>query len=80
MKDVPEEHRRAEATPADPFESIQEILRIPFHLPEMRVGKDGYPAVDFEGLWEGRHGEILPARVTSGTPLAPHSSRLVSFP
>jgi hypothetical protein len=61
MKDVAEEDRRAEAAPQDPLESVQEILGILFHLPEMRVGKDGHSAVDVEGLWERRHGEILPA-------------------
>src|SRR5450759_1708992 len=71
MKDIPEEYRRAESASPDPLEGVQEILGIPFHLPEMRVGEDGHAAVDVEGLWEDRHGEILPARVTSGTPLAP---------
>ena len=33
----------------------------------MRVGENGHSAVDIEGLWERRHGEILPARVASGT-------------
>ena len=78
MKDVPEEDRRAEATLPDPLEGVQEILGIPFHLPEMRVGEDSHAAGDIEGLWEARHGEILPARVTSGTPLAPHLSGSVS--
>jgi hypothetical protein len=70
MKNVSEEDRRGKTALPDPLESLQEILRIPFHLPEMRVGKDRHAARDRKGLRETRHSEILPAALTSGTPIA----------
>jgi hypothetical protein len=70
MKNVSEEDRRGKTALPDPLESVQEILRIPFHLPEMRVGEDRHAARDRKGLRETRHSEILPAALTSDTRIA----------
>ena len=70
MKDVSEKDGRRKTVSPHPLERLQEILRISFHLAEMSIGEDGHAARDLQGLRKTRHGEILPAAITSGTPVA----------
>lgn len=70
MKNVSEEDRRPKTALPHLLERLQEILRIPFHLAEMSIGEDGHAARDHQGLRKACHGEILPAEITSGTPVA----------
>ena len=70
VKDVSEEDHRRKTAPPHPLQRLQEILRIPFHLAEMSIGEDGHAARHLQGLREAAHSEILPAAITSGTPVA----------